>query len=220
MDDINIKRQVINMTKSWKGVSSIHKETLMALIGLFSEISYKNSDNEIVPVKCIYGGRERAIAKINQEDNLVLPLISIIPKARELVDDRRKYSPVLKVQSMWSHSKQRAIRVVSLPPRPVNMVYEVNIWGKYVENVNQVLEQSRRFFNPSHTLHTPTNSQTQAFLESEDDASTKIPGDGEDRTIVKKLTISVETYVPSPLFTITSSGKIEELDVNIEIRKG
>jgi len=64
-------------------------------------------------------------------------------------------------------------------------------------------------FNPSLNLITPFSEVVKSFLTSETDASTAEVGDKEDRLIRKTFTLSVEAYIPSPKFKVTSTGKIE-----------
>jgi len=220
MDDISksgITKKVIEMSNTWRGVSDIHKQTLTALIGVFNKLSYIDEENKIVDVRCIYGGPERAIARINAENNIILPVISVVPKARENSEDRRKFSPVLQNNTYWSHTKQRAVRLVNLAPKAMNLNYEVNVWGKYLSNVNQLTEQCRRIFNPAMTLETPLHDQTQAFLTKEENGYQVKLGDSDDRVIVKKFLVKVETYIPTPMFMITSTGEIEEFHGEIKI---
>ena len=213
----SITKRVIEMSRTWKGVSDVHKQTLMALIGFFGEFSSKDGDNKIINVKCIYGGQERSIARINSEDNIILPIISVVPKASRQSEDKRKFSPILQNNTYWSHSKQRAVRVLSLAPKAINLNYEINIWGKYVSDINQITEQCRRAFNPGMTLETPLNKKTQVFLTGEENAYQIRLGDSDERTMVKKLLVSVETYIPTPVFTITSTGEVEEFHGEIEL---
>jgi len=219
VDTTRIRDKVISMSRAWKGVSNIHKQTLNSLIGVFSELYFVDEDNKSVVVKCIYGGPERAISRINSEDNIILPIVSVISKSRQASEDKRRYAPVLQHNTYWDHDKQRAIRIVSLAPRAINLTFEINIWGKYVSDINQIAEQVRRKFNPSMTLITPLHNETKAFLESEENEYQIKLGDSDDRLMVKKILTKVETYVPSPMFFVTSTGKIEEVHGEIEIRK-
>lgn len=207
------------MSRIWKGTSGVHKQALAALLGVFSNISYRDEEGKIIPVKCVYGGPERTVARITTEDNIILPIISIINRAREGSQTRRKFSPVLQENKYWSHRHQRAVRLVSLAPVAVDFNFEVNLWSKYVADINQITEQCRRLFNPALTLETPLNKHTQVFLSSEDNSYQTVLGDADARIMVKKLNIQVESYIPTPIFMITSTGKIEEFHGEIELRK-
>lgn len=215
----SIRKTVLEMSRNWKGSSDIHKQTLKALIGVFSDLTYIDDENKVVPVKCIYGGPERVVAKINQENNIILPIISIKSNVRGHNQERRKFSPVLHSQTYWSHAHQRAVRVVSLAPKAIDLNYEVNVWSRYVSDLNQLTAQCREIFNPALTLETPLNNQTQVFLDGEANSSQSVLGDGDGRLLARKLSIRVETYIPTPIFMITSTGKIEEIVGELEIRK-
>ena len=215
----SIKSKIIEMSKTWKGASDIHKQTLNALIGEFSKLHYVDDENKKITVKCIYGGAERVVAKINAEDNIILPIISVVSKARKSNEERRRYSPILMHTEYWDDKSQRAVRLVSLAPRPVDFVFEINIWGKYVSDMNQLTEQVRRRFNPSMPLITDISKNTKSFIDSEENSYTTVLGDSDSRTMLKKVIIRIESYVPSPTFKVTSTGKIEEIHGQIELRK-
>jgi len=214
-----VRSKVIEMSRAWRGASGVHKLTLKALIGEFAKLHYADEENNKVNVKCIYGGTERVISKINAEDNIILPIISVISKARKSNEERRRYSPILQHNKYWDDKKQRAVRLVSLAPRAVDFFFEINIWGRYVSDINQLSEQVRRRFNPSMTLVTDLYKNTKSFIESEENSYQTVLGDADSRVMLKKIIIRIESYIPNPMFKVTSTGKIEEVYEEIEIIK-
>ena len=52
-------------------------------------------------------------------------------------------------EKVWDEDQQRALRVISLAPRPVTGSYDINIWSKYKSDSDQLSEQIRLLFNPS-----------------------------------------------------------------------
>ena len=68
-------------------------------------------------------------------------------------------------------------------------------------------------------LITDISKNTKSFIDSEENSYTTVLGDSDSRTMLKKVIIRIESYVPSPTFKVTSTGKIEEIHGQIELRK-
>lgn len=83
--------------------------------------------------------------------------------------------------------------------------------------MDQIREYIYFLFNPDLQIITSKNHLTKAFLDEESDSSQISVKDQEDRVLQKKITITVETYIQSPKFLYTSTGKIEELNYDVEI---
>ena len=209
----SIKDQIKQAESKQDFISMIYRETLQSMLTLFGKLAYMDSDNSLVPVKCIHANQERTVAKLKQENNIILPIISVSQTTTENNDRRNRYESILLNASLWDKKKQRAFRVVSFPPRAVNIMYNVNIWAKYKSDLDQVMEQIRFKFNPDEIIDTKFNDRTRGFITSETDDSVLRTGDKEDRILRKSLMISVETYIPSPQYLITSTGKIERFEV-------
>jgi len=194
-----------------------YKESLRYIISTLGTLSYLNAEDKVTNIKCIHANPERTIAKLHQENNIILPVISIDQESSDNDDTRRRNSPNLVVEKYWSEKKQRAFRVISLAPRPVNISYGINIWTKYKSNMDQIVEQVRLLFNPHLVIKNPYTNVASAFMESEADESTLDAGDREDRILRKSFTISLEAYIPNPQFLITSTGRIEEFNMDTTI---
>jgi len=214
-----VRLELLKMNKSSHNISGIYKEILRALRNVLAGIVYIDAENNTIEVKNIHANPERAIAKIHQQDNTILPITSVSQAVTNNDDLRRRYDPMIVSEKYWDISKQRAIRILSFPPRPVNIVYEVNIWSKYVTDIDQISEQIRLYFNPSLQLHTPDNSILKAFLEEESDEGNSAAGDGTDRLIRKTLSVTVEAYIPSPKYLYTSTGQIQKFKLDHELHK-
>jgi hypothetical protein len=204
-----LKSQLFDLYRKESNIPRIYKETLRAVIHLFSNLSIIDSEEKLVQVKCMHGNPERVVAKLKQEDNIILPLITITQTISDNDDKRRRYTPLLVNERYWDTEKQRAFRLLSFVPRPININYNVNLWCKYRADVDQLLEQSRLNFNPEADINTPFSTKTKAYITGEEDNSDLAVGDANDRVIRKILNVTVETYVPSPKFLVTSTGKIE-----------
>ena len=111
------------------------------------------------------------------------------------------------------------MRIVSLADRPVTIQYNINIWTKYMEDMDQLSQQVRAEFNPSIQLNTNFSKDSKVFLSAETNNYSFSVADKEDRIIRKTFVVSVETYIKNPDYLITSSGKIEEFNLDTELSK-
>jgi len=214
-----LRKQLFKLYRTESDIPRIYKETLRAVIHLFSNLFIIDSEEKIVKVKCMHGNPERVVAKLNQEDNLILPVITITQTTSDDDDARRRYTPLLVNERYWDTSKERAFRVLSFVARPININYEINFWCKYRADIDQLLEQSRLLFNPEASINTPFSTLTKGYITGEVDNSELSVGDTADRIVKKSLSVTVETYVPSPKFLITSTGKIETFNVLASLYK-
>ena len=192
----------------------VYKEFLRCLISQIN-LSYVNDQGEAVPVKLHHGRQDRAVAKKFQENNIVLPYSTIFQSSVEEDTDKRRFKHVLKYSSKWNEDTQRAERVVSLNDSAVKLNYTLSIWSKYISHIDQMSATIRRHFNPSIGLTTPFSDAVTAFLTEESDISSVEVADKEDRIIRKTFTITLESYIQSPKFLVTNTGKI--LHFNTEI---
>tara|TARA_R110000824_G_scaffold17939_3_gene71840 strand:+ start:2416 stop:3144 length:729 start_codon:yes stop_codon:yes gene_type:complete len=206
----------LRTTKESK-IPFFYKESLRYIISKLGSLSYINAEDKVTSIKCIHANPERTVAKLHQENNIILPVISIDQETSDNDDGRRRNSPSLVIEKYWSEEKRRAFRLISLAPRPVNISYGINIWAKYKSNMDQIVEQIRLLFNPHLVITNPYTNVASAFLESEADESTLDAGDREDRVLRKSFAISLEAYVPNPQFLITSTGEIEEFNTDATI---
>jgi len=204
-------------TKQEDKISFFYKESLRYVISQLGSLSYLNSEDKRVTIKCVHANPERTIAKLNQENNIILPIISIDQETSDNDDDRRRNSPSLVMEKFWSDEKRRAFRVISLAPRPVNIKYGINIWTKYKSNVDQIAEQIRLLFNPHLVIKNPYTNVASAFIDVETDESTLDVSDREERLLRKSFEVSLEAYIPNPKFLITSTGEIQEFNTDATI---
>ena len=180
---------------------------------------YIDSENKVIRIKSMHANQERAIAKIKQTANVILPIITVSQTVSENNARRQKYSSNLIHETLWDDDKQRAIRVLSFNSRPVDITYKVNIWTKYREDIDHILEQIRLLFNPSVEIETPLSNLAKGILMKENDMSDVDLGDGSDRLVRKEVVVTVETYVPSPKYLITSTGEISSMNAEVDLFK-
>jgi hypothetical protein len=212
---VTIKNKIIELTRSKHKPSFIYKDSLRAMISSFSDIKYISSEEEVTDVKCLHANAERAIAKLKQEENIVLPMITISQTVSNNDVNRIKQEGLLINEKVWDKEKNRAFRVLSLAPRAVNISYQINIWCKYMADMDQILEQVRLKFNPEMQVPTKFSTLAKAFLDSEENIGSATAGDKEDRIMKKTLNIVLRTYVPNPKYLVTSTGKIEEFNTEV-----
>jgi hypothetical protein len=208
--ETDVRKKIFEMTQAKHNISFVYKESLRSMIASFGDIGYINSEGQFIYIKCIHGSPERVIAKINQEDNIILPVMSISQTVSDNDDQRRRYESVLVHEKYWDTVKNRAIRILSLSPRPVNIKYQLNIWAKYLADMDQILEQVRLKFNPEMNVPTQFSTLAKAYMDTEESIGGYSAADKEDRNIQKTVNIVLRTYIPSPKFLVTSTGEIEE----------
>lgn len=198
-------------------VPELYREITKQLLIVFSNLFTIDSNNKRKPVKIIKGNSERAVAKITQEDSLILPIMGLTQTTSESDRDRSRYTPVFMEEKLWSDKFLRAIRILSFAPTPVNIKFSLGIWAEYEEDLDLITEQLERLFNPSFTLQHKFNTDTKVFLVGEENLSDVIVGDAVDRVLKTSYILSVESYIPSPKVLLTSTGKIERIEANIEL---
>tara|TARA_R110002020_G_scaffold163895_2_gene350089 strand:+ start:2970 stop:3692 length:723 start_codon:yes stop_codon:yes gene_type:complete len=194
-----------------------YKELVRFLINEFNDLPYLNHELETIQVKCRYGNPERTVAKLKEHDNLILPLITVSQDSIVEDDKRRRFYPVIMNNTYWNPETQRAERIISLCDRPVTIRYNINIWTKFMEDMDQLSQQIRLRFNPSIQLKTKFSHDSKVFLSAETNNYSFSLADREDRIIRKTFTATVETYVRSPKFKVTSTGQIEEINLEAGI---
>jgi hypothetical protein len=214
---MRVKAYIRNASQQHLKIPLVYRDTLSSLLTIFGKLKYLAPNGKAVSIKCVHGNPERIAAKMTEQTNLVLPIISITQTTSEDDVARRRYEPTIVHQKYWDKNKERAIRVLSLAPKAINISYSINIWSKYRADMDQILEQIRLMFNPELRLETSTAQNTKAFLTTEADNSDVATGDKEDRVLKRGVTIEVQTYLPNPKFLITSTGQIEEFKVEYDV---
>jgi len=201
--------------KSDENVSQIFKETLESLINIFSDVVYIDEEFNTKEVPCWGGSMDRVVAKLKKEANTILPVMSLVRLSNKTDEDRRRYGSLIVYEKYWDKQKARAVRVASLPPVPVNISYRLSVWSKYQEDMDHITEQVHRRFNPDIEIYTKYNSTTKAYLVQESSEPPAKLADGENRVIRKTFEIEVQSFIPSPKFMLTNTGKIEKLNAEV-----
>jgi len=206
----DVRKLLYEMTRAKQNISFIYKESLRSMITSFNDVGYIDSEEKFNSIKCVHANAERAIAKLNQENNIILPILSIAQTVSANDNERQKNESLLVHEKYWDAEKHRAVRVLSFAPRAVNIRYQLNIWTKYMADMDQILEQVRLKFNPEMQVPTEFSTLAKAYLDSEEAVGQVTATDKEDRILKKQMNIVLRTYIPNPKFLFTSTGKIEE----------
>lgn len=204
------RRKIAERTTKYNNIPMFYKEALRFIISTLGDLAYVNSETNLVDIKCIHANPERAVAKLHQENNIILPIISINQSSSANADKRRRGAAQVVTQSFWSEEKKRAVRVISEAPRSVDVSYTINVWAKYKANLDQIVEQVRLLFNPHLIIKNSYTNSAQAYIEQEQDQSDVETSDRQERILRRSFTIKLEGYIPNPQFLITSTGEIEE----------
>jgi hypothetical protein len=213
----DIARELIALSNSkGKDISLVYRELLRSLIHKFSQFGVLNEEDKLIEVKCIHANPDRAIGKLTEEDNLILPIISIHQPSTQRAEKRQKYKPLIVSEKYWDEKKQRAIRLISLVPSPIDIQYEITVWAKYKNDLDQLTEQVHSMFNPDLEISTPFASNIKLFVDQEQVDPSFIVADREDRILRRTFKVNASTYIPSPKFMMTSTGKIQEFNYGVD----
>lgn len=206
----------IEKTSNYK--NEFYKQVLR---GFLSQINlhHYNEDGEIVDVLLHHGRPDRVTAKKFFENNIVLPYSTISLVRVEKDAKKGRTDDMVLDYSWWNVSTNRAERIVSRPDVPVKLTYALNIWTKYISHMEALSESLRRNFNPALLLKLPQTNQAKAYLANETDLSKLEVADKEDRVVQKSFGITLEAFIPSPMYKITSTGKIEEFNAEVGFKE-
>lgn len=215
--NLKFREFIYRALNSDNSVGRTFKNTLESLLNFFNGFFVKREDGSIITVKCTFGSPERAIAKYFQEQNIILPALTITENAFDLDEEKQKYGALITNEKVWNDKIQRAERVLSIAPRQVTFSYTVNVWAKYMEDLDQLSEQIFFSFNPNLDLETKDSTTTKVYLTDSSLTGELDIEDGRDRILQKAFSLQVETYISYPRFLVTSTGKIEQIKAEIEI---
>ena len=214
----DIKRQIFEReNKNFRSLA-FYRKTSRELLNIFSDGQILGSDNEIQSVNCSYANYERAIAMLFKTRNLTLPIMTLA--IADTVEDLERRKPNTDIEFWTIHDKKsmRYTRVAAMAPKAVKVSYQLNLWSRYVEDMNQLIEYVMSKFRPQLTVDTDFNTNAPAFITSISDNSTLTVPDREDRIIKKTVTFEVETWMPTRQYMIQSNGAIREMKYEVELK--
>ena len=162
----NILNQVIDLSNDQTDIiDNLYKESLRAMLHLFGDIYYIDGNNNTVKVKCVFGNPERMASRLVADNTMELPIISVIETGTSNSDERRKNANMLISEKSWDPKTRRAIRIVSLPARPINISYEINIWTKYLGDLDMIRSTIFTMFNPDIEVRTKFSDFSRATIQ-------------------------------------------------------
>ena len=214
----NIKRQIFERENANFRSLEFYRKTSKALLNIFSDGQIVGADNEIHPVNCNYANYERAIAMLFKSRNLTLPMMTLA--ISDTVEDfeRRKPNTDIEFWTIKDEKRGRYTRVASLAPKAVKVSYQLNLWTRYVEDMNQLLEYVMAKFRPYLRVGTDFITNAPAFITAVSDNSTLTAPDKEDRIVRKTVTFEVETWMPTRQYMIQSNGTITEMKYEVSLK--
>lgn len=214
IDDLRVDVSALIDSASYQR-ADFYRSFTKTLKELFSDLMVVKGDDTPRHVDIIYANPERAVAKINESQNTILPILSIQSDGIELDNTRRKPMEALVEKKFWSKDKQRAIRFLAPAPVAADLVYSINIWGKYVEEVNQLTEQLMLMFRPNLSVEIREGESSQAYIREVSDTSQFTAGDRQDRLIKRVVKFHVQSYIPGKVFRFTNTGEIETFNYDM-----
>ncbi len=213
-----IKRQIFEReNKNFRSLE-FYRKTSRELLNIFSDAQIIGSDNEVQPVTVSYANYERAIAMLFKTRNLTLPQMTLA--ISDTVEDfeRRKPNTDIEFWTIRDKKSMRYTRVAAMSPKAVKVSYQLNLWARYVEDMNQLIEYVMNKFRPQLRVGTDFLTNAPAFITAVSDNSTLTVPDREDRIIKKTVTFEVETWMPTRKYMIQSNGAIREMRYDVELK--
>jgi len=212
--DLKVRNQIVDMTTSklLPVIDNVYKESLRSMLNIFGSMYYIDGNGNRIRVNCSHGNPERIAGRLKADNTLILPMITIVETQTESDKDRMRYQHIIS-EKEWDPEKLRATRVLSLPPRPVNINYEVNIWAKYKADMDMLRASIFSLFSPDINIETQYSVHNKAFINSEREVGSVTATDTSDRILQKSISVTLETYIPSPKFFFTNTGEIKEFGV-------
>lgn len=213
-DSLYVRNQIVNLTttKLLPVIDNVYKESLRSMLHIFGNMYYIDGNSNRVKVKCSHGNPERIAGRLRADNTLVLPMITVIETQTTSDPERMRYQNIIS-ETSWDSKKRRATRILSLPPRPINITYEINVWAKYKADLDMLRSSIFSLFSPDINIETQYSSYNKAFIVGERDVGTTVANDTGDRILQKTITVTLETYIPSPKFFFTNTGEIKEFGV-------
>ena len=196
--------------------ANFYREYTSFLIDKMNNIQYTDAEDKTQGITAFFANPERAIAKLREDRNLTLPLITVGIDDIDEDADRRRGPHSLQIETVWDIKERRAVRVISRASKPINLTFSINIWSKYVEDLNQLVENIALLFNPSLDFQTNHSVNTKAFITQITDNSVLSVPDREDRVNRKMILVTAEAYLNYPKYLVTKTGEIETVTVDFE----
>ena len=220
-DSLDVRNKIVDLTttKLLPVIDNVYKESLRSMLHIFGNIYYLDANGNRVKVKCSHGNPERIAGRLKADNTLILPMLTVVETQTDSDRERMRYQNIVS-ETSWDPDKRRATRVLSLPPRPINITYDINIWCKYKADMDMLRSSIFSLFSPDINIETKYSVYNKAFINSEREIGSVTAADTGDRILQKTITVTLETYIPSPKFLFTNTGEIHEFNFNTVIDEG
>ncbi len=216
--NFDVRNQIVDLTstKLLPVIDNVYKESLRSMLHIFGNMYYIDGNGNRIKVKCSHGNPERIAGRLKADNTLVLPMITVVETQTDSDRARMRYQNIVS-ETAWDSKKRRATRVLSLPPRPINITYDINIWCKYKADMDMLRSSIFSMFSPDINIETKYSVYNKAFINSEREVGNATASDTGDRILQKTISVTLETYIPSPKFMFTNTGEIHEFKFNTTI---
>ena len=216
--NFDVRNQIVDLTstKLLPVIDNVYKESLRSMLHIFGNMYYIDGNGNRIKVKCSHGNPERIAGRLKADNTLVLPMITVVETQTDSDRARMRYQNIVS-ETAWDSKKRRATRVLSLPPRPINITYDINIWCKYKADMDMLRSSIFSMFSPDINIETKYSVYNKAFINSEREVGNATASDTGDRILHKTISVTLETYIPSPKFMFTNTGEIHEFKFNTTI---
>jgi len=220
-DALTVRNRIVELTttKLLPVIDNVYKESLRSMLHIFGNIYYIDGNTNRVKIKCSHGNPERIAGRLKADNTLILPMLTIVEAGTDSDATRMRYQNIVS-ETHFDKDKLRATRVLSLPPRPINITYDINIWCKYKADMDMIRASIFSLFSPDLNIETQYSVHNKAFIDSERDVGSVVASDTGDRILQKTISVTLETYIPSPKFTFTNTGEINEFNFNTTLNEG
>tara|TARA_Y100001937_G_scaffold5487_1_gene7220 strand:- start:854 stop:1507 length:654 start_codon:yes stop_codon:yes gene_type:complete len=210
---LDVRNRIVELTtnKLLPVIDNVYKESLRSMLHIFGNIYYLDGNQNRIKVNCSHGNPERFASRLKADNTLILPMITIVESGTDTDQSRMRYQNIVS-ETQYDKDKLRATRILSLPPRPINIRYDINVWCKFKADMDMIRSGIFSLFSPDLNIPTKFSVHNKAFIVSEVDLGSVTAADAQDRVIQKKINVSLETYIPSPKFSFSNTGEVKEFD--------
>ena len=192
-----------------RGFYREYTEAMLDNLRDLSVVDPEGKVNNDIPV--FFANQERAVAKMQEDRNLRLPSVTVGIAATFDAIQRRRPLFNLNLEKKFDPQTRRAVRVISLAPKAITINFNINIWAKYIEDLNQLQELIEAKFQPAMNLKTSFGNSTFAFINYVTNQSALAVADRQDRLIQSSFLIAAEAYLPQHKYILASNGKLKKV---------
>jgi len=199
-----------------------------AMTDLFKKLIVLDEDGKAWPVPIIYGTQEKAVAMIMQnnvrKDNTLVvdrpPLPALAINQSDIMFSRERWTyhnAIMRFRdaggkptTLGTELKEKDTVFGFARGIPIDVSYTLYAWTKYLEDMNQIVEQVLLKFSPIayiKILNVPW--EVGVSLDSMSNNVDMEPGDKNIRVIKYQFNFTAQTYIPQPIIRNKTVLKIK-----------